>query len=61
MEKKKLIALLMLAAAALVLIFNVGMTDGVTIHLLVTKIHAAKSVVLLSAISFGVAIGVLLK
>ena len=61
MERKKLIALVLLGFTALILVLNVGMADGVTINLLVTKIHAAKSIILLGAISLGVTIGVLLK
>ena len=61
MDRKKLIALVLLGFTALVLVLNVGMADGITINLLVTKIHAAKSIVLLSAVSLGVTIGVLLK
>ena len=61
MDKKKIIALILIGIAALVLITNVGLTDGVTVNLLVTKIHKAISVVLLAAISFGVLIGILLK
>lgn len=61
MDRKKLIALVLLGFTALILVLNVGMADGVTINLLVTKIHAAKSIILLGAISLGVTIGVLLK
>ena len=61
MDRKKLIALVLLGLTALVLVLNVGMADGITLNLLVTKIHAAKSIILLGAVSLGVAIGVLLK
>lgn len=61
MDRKKLIALILLGITALILVLNVGMADGVSLNLLVTKIHAAKSIVLLGAVSLGVAIGVLLK
>lgn len=58
---KKIIALVLMGLAALVLIMNVGMIDGVTINLVITKIHASFSVVLLAAIAFGVLIGILVK
>lgn len=61
MDRKKLIALLLIGLAALVLIFNVGMTDGVSINLLVAKVYVAKSIVLFASIALGVVIGVLLK
>jgi len=61
MDRKKLIALVLIGLAALVMILNVGMTDGVSINLLVTKIHAAKSIILLASISLGVVIGALLR
>ena len=61
LSMKKIIALVLMGIAALLLILNVGMIDGVTLNLVVTKIHASISVVLLAAIAFGVLIGILIK
>jgi hypothetical protein len=58
---KKIIGFLLIGLAALILILNVGFTDGVTVNLLVAKIHTARSIVLLSSIALGVAIGLLMK
>jgi uncharacterized integral membrane protein len=61
MDAKKITGFALLGLVGLVLIFNVGWTDGVTVDLLVTKLHAAKSVVILASVAIGVTIGALLR
>lgn len=61
MDRKKIIALVLIGLAVLVLLQNVGMMDGVTVNLLVKKVHASLSVILLGSITLGVIIGILLK
>lgn len=58
---KKIIGFIVVGLVALVLILNVGMTDGVTVNLLFGKIYAAKSIVMLASVALGVTIGTLLK
>lgn len=61
MDAKKITGFALLGLVGLVLIFNVGWTDGVTVDLLVTKLHAAKSIVILVSVAVGVTIGALLR
>ena len=61
MNKKMIYALALIGVSVVVLLINMGGMDGITLNLLVTKIHAAKSMVLLGALALGVLIGVLLK
>lgn len=61
MDRKKIIALVLIGVIAVVLIVNRGMMDAIRIDLLVTTISASKSLVLLGFTALGVAIGVLLK
>jgi hypothetical protein len=58
MSKNVLIALILIALAALVLIFS---RDRVTVSLIFTEIRAVASLVYLFFICLGVTIGVLLK
>ena len=58
---KKIIGFILIGIAALILILNVGFTDGVTVNLLLGKIHTAKSIVMLASIALGAAIGLLMK
>ena len=59
MNKKMLYALLLLAVAMLVLIFNARSTE--TINLVFDKVNAIKSLIYLSFMGVGVVIGLLLK
>ncbi len=58
MDKKLMIALIILALSVIVLLFNKGRVD---VNILFTTLSGMKSLVFLSFISIGVIIGVLLK
>ena len=58
---KRIIGFILIGIVALILILNVGMTDGVTVNLLLGKIYVAKSIVMLACVALGVAIGNLMK
>ncbi len=62
MDKKKILALIIVALVALVLIMNRGwwLGDKMEVNLLFTKIETIKSVVLLAFTAIGVVIGILL-
>jgi hypothetical protein len=61
MDRNKIIALVLIGVFVVILLQNVGMTDGVTIKLLVSKVHASLSAVLLGTMALGVTVGILLK
>lgn len=61
MDAKKIAGFVLLGLVGLLLIFNVGWTDGVTVNLLLTKLHMAKSVLILSCVGIGITIGALLR
>ena len=61
MDAKKIAGFVLLGLVGLVLIFNVGWTDGVTVNLLLTKLHMAKSVLILACVGIGITIGALLR
>ena len=59
MERKLVWALVLIALAVIVLLFNIR--EPATVHLIVTKIKAMSAFVYLGFIAYGVAVGVLLK
>ena len=61
MDRKKIIALLLIALFVIILLQNVGMLDGVSVKLLVTSVRAKLSTILLGTMSLGVVVGILLK
>ncbi|HMP75890.1 MAG TPA: hypothetical protein PKE12_06305 [Kiritimatiellia bacterium] len=58
MSKSKIIALVLIGLVALVAVLNHGSTS---VHLLVTSVRMAESVLILGCAAVGVAIGVLIK
>jgi hypothetical protein len=58
MDKKKIIALVLVGLGVVVLLLT---RDTTTVNLLVTKVSASTSFVLLGTAAFGVVIGLLLK
>ncbi len=61
MDKKKIIALLLIGLFAVVLLQNKTIMDGVSVKLLFTSIKASFSMVLLGTMALGVAVGILVK
>jgi uncharacterized integral membrane protein len=58
MDKKKIIALLLVGLGVVVLLMT---RDTTTVNLVVTKVSGSSSFVLLGAAAYGVLIGVLLR
>ncbi len=61
MDRKKIVALLLIGLFVVILLQNVGVMDGLTVRLLVAKVHASLSSVLLGTLALGVVIGICLK
>lgn len=61
MEKKKLIALVLLLLLAVIWVINRGVVDGVRVNVLVDTIKMSKSMLMLGSTALGIVIGVLLK
>ena len=61
MDKKKIIALLLIGLFVVVLLQNKTILDGVSVRLLFTSVHASLSMVLLGTMALGVSVGILLK
>lgn len=61
MEKKKLIALVLLLLLAVIWVVNRGVVDGVRVNVLVDTIKMSKSMLMLGSTALGIVIGVLLK
>ncbi len=61
MDKKKIIALVLIGLFVVVLLQNKTVLDGVGIKLLITSVRASLSMVLLGTMALGVTVGILLK
>ena len=61
MDKKKIIALVLIGLFVVVLLENKTMLDGVSVKILFTSIRASLSMVLLGTMALGVSVGILIK
>jgi hypothetical protein len=61
MDKKKIIALVLIGLFVVVLLQNKTVLDGVSVKLLITSVRASLSMVLLGTMALGVTVGILLK
>ena len=61
MDRKKIIALLLLGLFGVILLQNKGLLDGKTVTLLFTQVRASFSFILLGTMALGVTVGILLK
>lgn len=61
MDKKKIVALVLIGLFVVVLLQNKTVLDGVSVKLLITSVRASLSMVLLGTMALGVTVGILLK